>query len=70
MRFNAGKFMANADGVCRKALPESHRQALDGKEVINGQIEYTADGYEWYLYPVLPEWCDGDDDGREPEREG
>lgn len=61
--------MANADAACRKALPESHRRELDGKEVINGQIEYNADGNEWYLYPVLPEWCDGDDDGREPDSE-
>ncbi len=58
MKFNKKKFAANADSVCRKLLPESHRQALDGKEVVDGQINYEADGEEWYLYPVLPEWCD------------
>lgn len=68
MRFNAGKFMAVADGACRKALPASHRQALDGKEVIDGKIEYSADGCGWYLFPVLPEWCD--DDGGRQESEG
>lgn len=59
MRFNEKKFSANADSVCRRCLPESHRQALNGREVIDGEIEYEADGEEWYLHPVLPEWCDG-----------
>lgn len=58
MRFNSKKFGANADCVCLRLLPESHRKELDGKPVINGQIEYEADGESWYLYPVLPEWCD------------
>ncbi len=58
MRFNAKKFLANADSVCRKTIPESHREALNGKEVLNEQIEYRADGEDWFLYPVLPEWCD------------
>lgn len=58
MKFNAKKFTANADSACRKRLPESHRQALDGKKVVDGQINYEADGKAWYLYPVLPEWCD------------
>ena len=58
MKFNARKFLDNADSVCKKALPESHRQELDGKKVVDGQIEYTVDGQEYYLYPVLPEWCD------------
>ena len=58
MRFSAKKFSANADPICRKLLPESHRLVLDGKEVIGGKIYYEAEGAEWYLYPVLPEWCD------------
>jgi hypothetical protein len=48
-------------------LPESHLNAIDGKEVIFKHIsgdkfgiveEYKADGQEWYLYPVMPEWCE------------
>lgn len=58
MKFNAKKFVANADSICRKLLPESHRRALDSREVLDGKIDYEADGKEWYLYPVLPEWCD------------
>lgn len=58
MKFNAEKFRANADSVCKKALPESHRQALDGKEVADEKIIYSVGGEEFYLYPVLPEWCD------------
>ncbi len=58
MRFNAHKFKLHADSVCRKAVPESHRKALDGKEVVDGKIEYSVDGQDWYLYPVQPEWCD------------
>lgn len=57
MRFDRKKFSTNADPVCRKSLPESHRLVLDGKEVVNGQIEYSVDGKEYYLFPVLPEWC-------------
>ncbi len=58
MRFNAKKFAINADSICRRTIPESHRKVLDGKEVVDGKIEYSADGQDWYLYPVLPEWCD------------
>lgn len=57
MRFDRKSFSANADSICRKLIPESHRQALDGREVADGQIEYNVDGEEWYLYPVMPEWC-------------
>lgn len=57
MKFNAEKFTSNADRICRKAVPKSHRQILDGKEVVNGKIEYEVDEEEFYLYPVLPEWC-------------
>ena len=57
MKFDRKMFSINADHVCRRLLPESHREALDGKEVIDGQIEYIADGKEWYLFPVLSEWC-------------
>lgn len=58
MKFNASKFRKNADSVCRKLIPEPHRLALDGKEVVNGKIDYSVDGKDYYLYPVLKEWCD------------
>lgn len=57
MKFNAEKFRVNADNVCKKALPESHRQELDGKEVVDGEMIYSVDGEEFCLYPVLLEWC-------------
>jgi len=57
MKFNAEKFSSNADSTCRKAVPESHRQVLHGKEVIDGKSEYEVDGEGFYLYLVLPEWC-------------
>lgn len=59
MRFNARKFKKNAKQL-RRLIPESHLKELDGKEVVGGKIEYMADGEEFYLYPVLPEWCEGD----------
>ena len=49
MRFREKRFSANADSVCRRCMPESHRKALEGREVVNGQIEYEADGECWYL---------------------
>jgi len=58
MKFNAEKFRKNADSTCRKLIPELHRLALDGKEAINGQIDYSVDGKDYFLYPVLQEWCD------------
>lgn len=57
MRFSTERFVKNADAGVRKLLPESHRRALDGKEVQNGQIEYSADGENWCLYPVDVAWC-------------
>lgn len=57
MRLDKKKFSANADPTCRKLITEEHRDALDGKEVVNGQIEYTVNGENYYLFPVLPEWC-------------
>lgn len=58
MKFNASKFRKNADSACRKLIPEPHRLALDGKEVVNGKIDYSVDGEDYFLYPVLQEWCD------------
>ena len=39
-------------------LPESHLEALDGKPVAFGRVIYSADGEDWYLYPVPKEWCE------------
>ena len=58
MKFSKKAFSKDADATCRKALPESHREALDGKEETDGQIEYCVGGEEYYLYPVLSEWCE------------
>lgn len=56
MRFSTAKFKKNAKGL-RKQVPDSHLEVLDGKEVIGGEIKYLVDGEDWYLFPVLPEWC-------------
>lgn len=58
MKFNADRFLKYADNISKKLVTEPHRKALDGKEVIDGEIRYSIDGEEYYLYPVLPEWCD------------
>jgi len=57
MKFSAEKFKKNAEKHICKSIPESHRQVLDDMEVIDGQIDYEVDGEEYYLYPVLSEWC-------------
>ncbi|MDV9963389.1 hypothetical protein RHL97_19075 [Clostridioides difficile] len=58
MKFNKDKFRRNAPHAIRKALPESHRDVLDGMEVDRCEIEYTVDGEEYYLFPVYAEWCE------------
>jgi len=70
MRFSAKKFSVNADSVCRKCLPEPHRQALDGKDVVNGGskmtqmektiISFIVDYYrENLFYPSYDEIAEG-----------
>ena len=39
-------------------LPDSHLAVLDGREVVDEHINYEVDGEEFYLYPVIPEWCE------------
>lgn len=56
MKFSAVKF--KRDKRYRRALPESHLAILDGMAVTDGQIDYEVDGEEFYLYPVLPGWCE------------
>jgi hypothetical protein len=67
MIFSKQKYKQSDYGRSGKSIPESHLDALDGKEVIFKKIsgdrfgiveEYEADGQEWYLYPVMPEWCE------------
>lgn len=56
MKFSANKF--RKDRRYRHILPNSNLAVLDGMAVINEGIYYEVDGEEWYLYPVLPEWCE------------
>ena len=56
--FSAKQFRRHADCTVRRALPESHLEALDGKPVAFGRVIYSADGEDWYLYPVQKEWCE------------
>ena len=56
MKFSATKF--KKDKRYRRLLSESHLEVLDGLEVVNEHIDYEVDGEEFYLYPVIPEWCE------------
>ena len=61
--FSAKQFRHHADRTVRRVLPESHLEALDGKPVAMmdgkfGKIIYSAEGENWYLYPVPREWCE------------
>jgi hypothetical protein len=56
MKFSASKF--RKDKRYRRLLPDSHLAVLDGREVVDEHINYEVDGEEFYLYPVIPEWCE------------
>lgn len=61
-KFNKEKFLKNAPIGLKKHLKD-HLDVLDGMEVIfDGRFghipQYFVDGEEYYLYPVLIEWCD------------
>jgi hypothetical protein len=67
MVFSKQKYKQSKYSKMGKPLPESHLDALDGKDVIFKKMsgdrlgiveDYEADGQEWYLYPVMPEWCE------------
>ena len=58
MKFSRKKFERNADKGILRLVPKEHRAALDGKEVVNGEIEYMVGNDKFCLYPVFPEWCE------------
>lgn len=58
MKFNRKKFEQNADKATLRLVPQEHRAALDGKEVVNGEIEYKIGYDKFYLFPVFKEWCE------------
>ena len=58
MKFSREKFECNADKATIRAVPKEHRVALDGKEVVNGEINYKVGNDKFYLFPVWPEWCE------------
>lgn len=64
MKFSKSKFIKNA-GKGTVRILGNHVDTLDGlevdfsKEEKYGTIEsYIHEGKEYYLYPVLPEWCE------------
>lgn len=64
LRFSRKKFESNAPVSVRKTL-KPHLDALDGLTVdfpageSYGTIaSYKAEGQDWMLYPVYPEWCE------------
>lgn len=58
MKFSRKKFERNADKGALRLVPKEHRAALDGKEVVNGEIEYKVGNDKFCLYPVFLEWCE------------
>lgn len=64
MIFSRKNFESSAPNYVKKLVPESHRMALDGKQVVFekndrfGTVNYEADNADWTLYPVYPEWCE------------
>ncbi len=47
MKFSAAKF--KKDKRFRRLLDDKHLEALDGREVIDEQIDYEVDGKEFYI---------------------
>lgn len=58
MKFSREKFERNADKTTLRLVPKEHRVALDGKEVVNGEIKYKLGNDKFCLFPVYPEWCE------------
>ena len=61
MKFSKEKFEKNAPKSILKIISEEHRNALEGKEVDftdgYGNIDYTVNDKNFYLYPVNEDWC-------------
>ena len=60
--FSATAFLSSDSGKRLKNILDGHLGILDGRPVQEapndfGKIEYQADGLDWELYPVMPEWC-------------
>ena len=60
-KFNKEKF--EKDKRHRRLIPKEHLNIIDGMEVIDNQIDYVVSGIKFYIYPVLPEWCEEEQDG-------
>lgn len=61
MKFDKYKFKKNAPLHVKKAL-SGHIDVIDGLEVFsckNGyyEVDYEVDEENYYLYPILKEWC-------------
>ncbi len=62
--FSRAAFLKSESGRSLRGLLAPHLPYLEGKIVTNsseagfGHIDYTVDGEEYTLYPVMPEWCD------------
>lgn len=60
--FSKTAFLSSGSGRQVKYALAGHLGILDGQPVQNAgdgyyQMEYKADGEDWELYPVMPEWC-------------
>lgn len=63
--FSKAAFLSSISGQQVKYWLVGHLDILDGQPVQdagNGvyQLKYEADGEDWELYPVMPEWCKED----------
>lgn len=62
MIFSKEAFLHSASGKSVRHLLAGHLDVLDGLAVTTasdpfGSIEYSADGEDFCLYPVMTEWC-------------
>ena len=58
MKFSREKFERNADKDTIRGVPKEHRGTLDGKEVVNDEINYKVGYDKFHLSPVPAEWCE------------
>lgn len=64
MTFSKDAFLGSQSGKTVRHLLSDHLDMLDGLPVTNqgehyGHIDYTMNGEAFTLYPVMPEWCSG-----------
>lgn len=62
MLFSKAAFLRSTSGKSVRHLLAAHLDILNGLAVTAtggsfGTVKYSVDGEDFYLYPVMPEWC-------------